>query len=235
MQTPANSGGLAVGPRRLDVWPSDQQLGVADESIRGTVFRDTDDYHPALIARILELEKLKWKDDKPDSRILGGRKVHHIAQWNTPEADFINARAAELFRQTLQSAGAHIDLSWANVYRRWDYVGPHSHRLSVASLVYCLDPGDPDPEDPHSGRLFIADPRLSICCSEQPGFMTTPFFPPMETGTMMIWPAEVVHCVTPYTGERPRITLAWNISRRKGELGQSDEFEGVAITPTDRA
>ena len=107
MQTPANSGGLAVGPRRLDVWPSDQQLGVADESIRGTVFRDTDDYHPALIARILELEKLKWKDDKPESRILGGRKVHHIAQWNTPEADFINARAAELFRQTLQSAGAH--------------------------------------------------------------------------------------------------------------------------------
>ena len=235
MPSTARTNDLVIGPRRLGVWPVDQQLSFADESIRGTVFGDTDDYHPALIARILELEQEKWGDDKSESRILGGRKVHHIDQWNTPEADFINARAEELFRRTLDSTTAHIDLSWANVYRRWDYVGPHSHRLSVASLVYCLDPGDPDPDDPHSGRLFFADPRLGICCSEQPGFMTTPFFPPVTAGTMMIWPAEVVHCVTPYAGERPRITLAWNISRRQGELGQSYEFEGVAKTPTDRA
>ena len=204
-------------------------------TIRGTIFRDTSDYHPALIARLLELEKQKWGRDKPGSRILGGRKVHHLDQWDLPEADFINARAEELFRRILGSATAHIDLSWANVYRKWDYVGPHSHRLSVASLVYFLDLGDPDPEDPHSGRLFFADPRLGICCSEQPGFVTTPFFPRVEPGTMLIWPSEVVHCVTPYTGKRPRITLAWNISRRQGELGQANTFEGVANTPTSRA
>ena len=235
MPSTAKRDGLALGARHLDVWPADQQLGFADESIRGTVFRDTTDYHPALIERILDLEKQKWNEDKPGSRILGGRKVHHIDQWEIPEADFINARAEAMFRQTLNSTQSHIDLSWANIYRRGDYVGPHSHRLSVASVVYCVDLGDPDPDDPHSGRLYFADPRLEICCNEQPGFMTTPFFPITEAGAMLIWPAEVVHCVTPYMGERPRITLAWTISRRKGELGQPDEFEGVAKTPTDRA
>ncbi len=235
MGSSQNIDGSTTGSQHLDVWPSTQRLESADESIRGTIFRDSGDYHPALIARLLELETQKWVDDKPESRMLGGRKVHHIDQWDLAEADFINARAEELFRRTLGSATAHVDLSWANIYRKWDYVGPHAHRLSIASVVYFLDPGDPDPEDPHSGRLFFADPRLSICCSEQPGFMTTPFFPMVEPGTMLIWPSEVVHCVSPYTGERPRITLAWNISRRKGELGQPDTFEGVAKTPTDRA
>jgi hypothetical protein len=235
MNPSQGSNEWTIGPRRLKVWPSNQQLESADESIRATTFRDTGDYHPALIARLLELEKQKWGDDKPDSRILGGRKVHHLDQWNIPEADFINARAKELFGHTLGSPTAHIDLSWANVYWKWDYVGPHAHRVSIASLVYFLDLGDEDHEDRQSGRLFFADPRLSICCSEEPGRMTTPFFPTVEPGTMMIWPSEVVHCVTPYTGERPRMTLAWNISRRKGELGQSDEFTGVAKTPTDRA
>ena len=235
MSTISNDGLFAIGPRQMEVWPSGQNLGVLDESIRETVFTDIDEYHPALIRRVLEFEEEKWGDDRPDSRVLGGRKIHHIDQWGIPEADFINARAEEVFRRTLHSTTAHIDLCWANVYRQHDYVGPHSHRLSVASVVYCLDSGDPDPNDPLSGRLFFADPRLGICCNEQPGFMTTPYYPQMVPGTMLIWPSEVVHCVTPYVGTRPRITLAWNLSRRHGELGQSYELEGVSKSPTDRA
>ena len=65
--------------------------------------------------------------------------------------------------------------------------------------------------------------------------MTTPYYPQMVPGTMLIWPSEVVHCVTPYVGKRPRITLAWNLSRRHGELGQPYEPEGVSKSPTDRA
>ena len=131
MSSSQNRDSWALGPRQLEVWPANQRLESAGESIRGTIFQDTSDYHPALIARLLELEKQKWGNDKPNSRVLGGRKVHHLDQWDIPEADFINARAKELFRRTLGSATAHLDLSWANVYRKWDYVGPHAHRLGI--------------------------------------------------------------------------------------------------------
>lgn len=43
--------------------------------------------------------------------------------------------------------------------------------------------------------------------------MTTPFFPGMVAGTMLIFPSQLVHTVNPYAGMRPRITLSWNINK----------------------
>jgi predicted 2-oxoglutarate/Fe(II)-dependent dioxygenase YbiX len=44
--------------------------------------------------------------------------------------------------------------------------------------------------------------------------MTTPLVPDMQPGTLLMFPSEVLHCVTPYTGKSPRITLAWNTDSR---------------------
>ncbi len=35
--------------------------------------------------------------------------------------------------------------------------------------------------------------------------------PRLVAGDMLIFPSAMVHCVNPYRGKRPRITLAWNI------------------------
>jgi hypothetical protein len=43
--------------------------------------------------------------------------------------------------------------------------------------------------------------------------MTTPFFPGMAAGTMLIFPSQLVYTVNPYAGMRPRITLSWNINK----------------------
>jgi hypothetical protein len=43
--------------------------------------------------------------------------------------------------------------------------------------------------------------------------MTTPFFPGMAAGTMLIFPSQLVHTVNLYEGKRPRITLSWNINK----------------------
>ena len=43
--------------------------------------------------------------------------------------------------------------------------------------------------------------------------MTTPCAPIMKEGLMIMFPGQVVHCVSPYTGERPRITLSWNVNK----------------------
>jgi len=52
---------------------------------------------------------------------------------------------------------------------------------------------------------------MEVCCQEDAGRMTTPLIPDMQPGTLIMFPSKAVHCVTPYTGKSPRITLAWNI------------------------
>ena len=107
---------------------------------------------------------------------------------------------------------AVIDMSWANIYGQGDYSAPHSHLRATASVVYCVDPGDRDPADDWSGRFCFVDPRLSACCQGEPGHMTNPIMLGMRPGTMLIFPGQAVHCVNPYAGARPRITLSWNIN-----------------------
>ena len=113
-------------------------------------------------------------DERAPSRSLGGRRVHPLDTWGSPAVDLILARAVALFKQSVGSNTAVVDLSWANVYRQHDYISPHAHRRSIASVVYSVDPGDEDQNDPLAGRLAFVDPRLDVCCQDQKGFMTTP-------------------------------------------------------------
>jgi len=91
---------------------------------------------------------------------------------------------------------------------------PNHHLPSVASVVYVLDLGDPDPTHPMSGRFCIGDPRLRACCRMEDGRMTRSMTPEVRAGTMIIFSGQLVHFVNPYTGRSPRITLAWNFTTR---------------------
>lgn len=203
---------IHLGSRAIETWPASQVLERSGhESVFSTQFTDIAEYHPRLIARILEMEGHKGTRRQYFQGACG-TKVHRVESWGCSEADLLQARAKELFRRALDSVDAVVDLSWANVYRAGDYCIPHSHLRSTASVVYCLDVGDEDSTDPINGRFYFADPRLSICCKSQAGYMTNAFFPKMQPGTMLIFPSQLVHAVNPYAGERPRITLSWNIN-----------------------
>ncbi len=196
------------------IWPEGQTLTAkGDRRILITEFADADAYHPQLTRRILELEQ----DERFSHALMragGGRKIYHLGEWNCPEAELLNARAIEVFKRTSKTDAAVIDLSWASVYRRGDYLMPHSHVRAKASLVYFLDAGDEDPDDPLAGRFCFVDPRLQACCPHVPHCLTSPMIPAGTPGTMMIFPSQVVHAVNPYSGARPRITLSWNIDER---------------------
>jgi hypothetical protein len=97
------------------------------------------------------------------------------------------------------------------VYRAGDYCMPHSHLRANVSLVYMLDAGDPT-DDRLAGRLCFADPRIPACCVHEPGRVTNLIMPEMTPGTMVIFAADYLHHVNPYTGTRPRITLSWNMT-----------------------
>jgi hypothetical protein len=204
---------MFLGSRSVPVWPETQALKTLDHpAIMATRFTDTGLYHARLVARILERTESE-RTGKQYFRGAGGTKTYHVDQWDCSEADLINARALALFRRALNCADAVVDLSWANVYRRGEYCMPHSHLRSTASIVYFLESGDEDPGDPLGGRFYFADPRLPGCCKEEADKMTTPTVPDTTPGTMIIFPSQVIHCVNPYHGERPRMTMSWNVSQ----------------------
>jgi hypothetical protein len=204
---------IQLGMKPIEIWPGNLEPEVCgDSTIHKITFTDTREYHPRLIAKILELEE-NHRLRKRHFRGACGTHIHHLDKWASTEAELITARARALFRKVLECEHAVVDLSWANVYRNGDYCPPHSHLRSTASVVYCLDPGDEDPDDSQSGQFCFVDPRLRNCCQHQEGCMTTPFFPGMAAGTMLIFPSQLVHTVNPYAGIRPRITLSWNINK----------------------
>jgi hypothetical protein len=192
------------------IWPAAVRLKqIGGPEIVSAFFADAPSWHDRLTAHLLRLAS----DPVSGRRYPGcrGIKIDGIHRLDTPELRLVTERAQALFCKVLGARNAIVDAAWANVYQRGDYCMPHSHMRATASVVYCVDPGDDDPEDPVSGRLFIADPRVPACCRPAQGYMTSPLVPTMRPGTFVMFPAQIVHAVNPYAGERPRITLSWNI------------------------
>ena len=200
----------------LPVWPESQRILSRDQhnTILRTVFTDIDSYHPGLIAYILERAADRRYADQY-GRSLGGLKLYGLDQWDCWEARLLDARAKTLFRLASGADRAEVDAAWVNVYRRGDYILPHSHTRSSASVVYCLDEGEDDPEDENAGRFCFVDPRYPECCLIEDQRMTNPLKPELKAGTMLLFPSELVHFVPPYGGDRPRITVAWNMGRER--------------------
>jgi hypothetical protein len=198
----------------LGVWPQGQRMealpGAAAFAV--TRFADAHCYHPGLIATLLSMAN-DPSTAVQQARAIGGTKIYHIHQRQSSELAFISARATAVFKHMLRSESAVIDMSWANIYGNGDYSTPHSHLRATASVVYCVDPGDSYPTDGWSGQFCFVDPRMPPCCQGEAGHMTNPVMPGLRAGTMLIFPGQAVHCVNPYAGQRPRITLSWNINR----------------------
>jgi len=108
--------------------------------------------------------------------------------------------------------------AWANINGQGHANHPHHHPGAFWSGVYWVDAGD-GPEE--GGELELHDPRGIL-----PGFFApqlrmaipgclsaglTDYVAP-ETGTMILFPAWLVHAVREYRGIRPRISVAFNFS-----------------------
>ena len=208
-----DSATIDIGSKQIPIWPEGQPYRIRGEEVQivRTDFADTADYHPGLIEYVLK-KAAEPVNAKQYGRSMGGTKLYHLDQWDCPEAQLLNARALSFFYRALNTDKAAIDIAWVNIYRRGDYIVPHSHTRSLVSLVYVIDLGDGEEGSSYSGRFSFVDPRLPDCCLIEAGRMTNPLMPAMNPGTMLMFPSEVVHAVNPYDGERPRITASWNIN-----------------------
>ena len=209
---------ISVNGTALEVWPRGQiTSGVARAQIAMTKFADAADYHPALIDATLAAEQdPRFRDPKHKVIPAGcGNKVRNLQDWNVPAANLIHARALMMAQHSTSWPSVYPDDTWASVYRTGDYCMPHGHPRSEVSIVYMLDPGDSDPTDTIAGQLSFIDPRIDFCCPIERGRVTRPLMPPMPPGMMVIFSSNYLHCVNPYRGTRPRITLSWNITHEQ--------------------
>src|SRR5271169_2295669 len=213
---------IAVAGIELPVWPEGQPVEPLSARLMAAAqFADVEAYHPALVSAVLEAERdPRWRGQIFKGGC--GTKVRKIPAWDAAAAALIHGRALTLAHRTLSRRPVYADDSWASVYRAGDYCMPHSHLRSNVSIVYMLDPGDGDPEDLMAGKLCFADPRIDVCCPDEPGRVTSHMMPTMQPGTMLIFASDYLHSVNPYHGTRPRITLSWNITldRLGGRAGE---------------
>jgi hypothetical protein len=203
---------VRVGPHEVPVWPDGQRIEPLSAPLMAAAhFDDHPRYQGDLTATVLEIER---DPARRDWIFKGGcgMKVRRPDRWARAAADLIHARALVLAHRVLSQHDVYTDDSWASVYRDGQYCLPHSHLRSNVSIVYLLDAGDPDPDDPMAGKLLFADPRIPSCCPHEPGRVTALLSPDMREGTMLVFASDYVHAVGPYRGARPRITMSWNVS-----------------------
>lgn len=217
---------MPVGGVELPLWPERQTVEPLSAPVMAAArFSDFEAFHAALVAAVLAAEgDPRWRSvlvleppgqEKAVFRGGCGTKVRKIPDWNDSAATLVHGRALMLAHRTLSRRPVYADDSWASVYRAGDYCMPHSHLRSDVSIVYMLDPGDEDPDEPMAGKLCFADPRIGACCPDEPTRVTRHMIPEMTPGTMLIFASDYLHSVNPYRGRRPRITLSWNITLQR--------------------
>ena len=109
--------------------------------------------------------------------------------------------------------------AWFHVTRQGGYQGLHNHQNASWSGIFCVDPGDTDPERPDSGLVRFHDPRFCSWYHAEAGnlglsqpYRHGGFDVTHRAGRLVMFPSFLMHEIFPYQGERPRIVVAFNCS-----------------------
>ena len=219
----SNSRVLQVGPSAMDLWPKGTSVNHLDPMVCVVNFPDNAPLRSVIEPQMLEAEAA-FRKQEPDRWVGGGgAKIRDIGSWTCPAMMLLHERAREAFRKLTGSASAHIDDTWASVYRKGEFIGPHAHRRTEVSAVYHLVPPEEGDRDLYNGALGITDPRVAKCCPTGKGLVTSQIYPPLVPGTLILFPSFVTHYVTPHMGDEARISIAWNIDREEIPGHPSDE------------
>ena len=133
----------------------------------------------------------------------------------------VNGYGAELMAQL--AIHSH---TWFHVTRAGGYFGVHNHPMASWSGVYCVSPGEDDPQRPDSGLLYFLNPNQLANMYVDPAnnHMRPPYAMTgksyrLRAGQLVLFPSWVNHEVLPYRGQGERITVAFNCWFRLPEQG----------------
>lgn len=116
--------------------------------------------------------------------------------------------------------GWRVAETWANVQRKGGSNAAHPHPGSFWSGVYYVETGDIAGHAKHGGELQLFDPRgclprmlapyLRFTMPELHDAGTSISFEP-ASGQCVLFPGWLTHAVSRYTGDAPRISVAFNL------------------------
>jgi len=106
---------------------------------------------------------------------------------------------------------------WFHVTRRGGFFDLHNHPNASWSGVYCVDPGEHDPNAKQSGLLNFLNPMIASGMYRDAAVARMPLpygyqnaTVALQAGQLVIFPSWVLHDVKPYEGPGERITVAFN-------------------------
>lgn len=100
--------------------------------------------------------------------------------------------------------------AWANINYQGHWNAPHEHLPCTWSGVFYVDAGElgkDSAEGALDGQVLFFDPLpLGTEWKRPPTIAYTPV-----SGTLLLFPSFLTHMVAPYYGEKPRISIAFNL------------------------
>ena len=100
--------------------------------------------------------------------------------------------------------------AWANINYRGNWNAPHEHLPCTWSGVFYVDAGEPGRDSEAGaldGQVLFFDPLpLGREWKRPPATGYQPV-----AGKMLLFPSFLTHMVAPYYGEKPRISIAFNM------------------------
>jgi uncharacterized protein (TIGR02466 family) len=181
----------------------------------------------ALTATILARETVELSSQMSN---VGGWHSHDFVTWAGPAGHAVIEAAREMVdSMTLMETADEVVparvtwriTAWANINRKGNSNRPHCHPAAYWSGVYWVDDGGVAEDSSVGGSFEIADPRgvaplmhaphlrfaVKDCMGDGHGLSLAP-----RAGTMILFPAWLVHSVRPYAGDRSRISVSFNFS-----------------------
>lgn len=194
-----------------------------------TVNPDAESLNPRLVESLLAAERDEHAPENPvpTLKVNVFESEFNILQWPDPAIQslkrFLLSSVVRLVKELngydegQMQALTVSNHTWFHITRNGGYASTHNHPMASWSSVYCVDPGDAPADDADSGVLRFHDPRAPAGMYLDPAnsHLQRPYNYGsvnyrLRPGQLVIFPSWVTHEVTPYTGQRPRITIASN-------------------------
>jgi uncharacterized protein (TIGR02466 family) len=161
--------------------------------------------------RALVLERSRTVPSVSRGERTGWQSGNDFFQW-APETRALGKLIADAVMGAHDTAIAEISLfGWANLFTRGVYFNPHTHADAAWSGVYYVDAGESGGDA--GGVLMLGDPRagagMVLGDSNRFDSASAVEIPP-RTGELLIFPSWLVHWVTPYQSDAPRISVSFN-------------------------
>lgn len=166
----------------------------------------------------------------------GWQSASDLQDWSdTPVVELlerIKQLAAQYVAELIGRRDADFDTgwkirAWANVNGKGHFNRSHDH-LGIGSYlsgIYYVDVGDIGSNIGAKGRTVFEDrTHVAIDVNRSPDVLRRDFCMTPRNGRMVLFPAALMHSVEPYEGERPRITIAFNLFHPGLAVPRLDDF-----------